>query len=101
MPSALDPGDTIAAQASPRGPAARSIVRLSGPKAFPIALAGFSTSEGPGSPRRVELPGSHAGYLKAHGIAAPLAGHDGAVAWPAIVHRQDVAEIHFTGSAAL
>ena len=51
-PLGLDLEDTIAAVASPRGPAARSIVRLSGPEALSIALAGFTPSD-----RLESLPG--------------------------------------------
>ena len=37
----FDPTDTIAAVASPPGPGFRGLVRLTGPEAWPIALAGF------------------------------------------------------------
>ena len=37
----LDPNDTIAAVSSPPGPGFRGLLRLSGPEAWSIALAGF------------------------------------------------------------
>ena len=101
MPSALDPSDTIAAQASAPGPAARSIVRLSGPKAFPIALAGFSTggSSAPPAPRRAAR--LHTGYLKVTGLRPRLPIMVAQWPGPRSYTGQDVAEVHFTGSVPL
>jgi tRNA modification GTPase len=97
---ALDPNDTIAAIASPPGPAARGIVRLSGPNAHAIALAGFEPSgcAKPTSRRRASIrPGS----LKVGGLR-PLLPVMMSI-WPAprTYTGQDVAEIHLVGSAPL
>src|SRR5436853_373116 len=55
MLAALDPNDTIAAVASPPGPAARGIVRLSGPEAWPIVLGSFLPARERPPPRRPEI----------------------------------------------
>lgn len=49
MPT-LDPEDTIAAIASPPGPSARGLVRLSGPSAWSIVAGVVRFDEGPASP---------------------------------------------------
>ena len=67
----FDPGDTIAALASPPGPAARSIIRLSGPKAHAIALAGFSASPHATSKHR-RLATLRCGMLLVSGLRRPL-----------------------------
>lgn len=91
----MDPNDTIAAIASPPGPAARGIVRLSGPRAWAIALEGFrSDSEWP-PPRRPEI---RPGELRIDGLR-PLVPASVAL-WPAprTYTGQDIAEIHLVGS---
>jgi tRNA modification GTPase len=99
--SALDPCDTIAAPATAPGPAARSIVRLSGPQAFPIALAGFSTCESNlrVSPRRAAR--LRAGCLKVTGLRPILPVMLAQWPGPRSYTGQDVAEIHLTGSVPL
>jgi tRNA modification GTPase len=98
----LDPGDTIAAPASAPGPAPRSIVRLSGPKAFAIALTGFSASPNPtrsATPRRSARlrPGS----LRVKGLRPPLPVMLAQWPGPRSYTGQDVAELHFTGSVPI
>ena len=88
--------------ASPPGPAARSIVRLSGPKAFPIALAGFSPSSSarPSAQRRAA---QHpiAGCLKVTGLRPLLPVMLALWPGPRSYTGQDVAEIHLIGSVPL
>src|SRR5690606_39263727 len=89
--------DTIAAIASPPGPAARGLVRLSGPEAVQIAR-GVVQREGdpaPSPPR----PSWHRGTIDLDGT--PL---DAALAlWPGTrtYTGQPMAEIHTTGSPPL
>jgi tRNA modification GTPase len=99
--SALDPNDTIAAPATAPGPAARSIVRLSGPRALSIALAGFSPggSTWPSKPRRAAR--LRAGCLKVTGLRPLLPVMVAQWHGPRSYTGQDVAEIHLTGSAPL
>jgi tRNA modification GTPase len=99
-PLALDPGDTIAAIASPPGPAARCIVRLSGPNALAIALSGFSPR-----PSDSAFPGRsasiRAGSLKVSGLRPLLPVMVAAWPGPRSYTGQDVAEIHLIGSVPL
>ena len=98
MSISLDPNDTIAAVASPPGPAARGIVRLSGPMAWSIVLADFIPDREEPPPRRPELrPGS----LRVDGLR-PLLPVMLAL-WPAprTYTGQDVVEIHLVGSPPL
>ncbi|MFI5458624.1 MAG: tRNA modification GTPase [Isosphaerales bacterium] len=99
MPVALDPNDTIAAVASPPGPAARGIVRLSGPEALAIALDGFLPDSGEIPPRRCAV--ARAGSLRLDGLR-PLLPATLAL-WPAprTYTGQNVAEIHLVGSTPL
>jgi tRNA modification GTPase len=94
----LDPEDTIAAPASAPGPAARSIVRLSGPKAFSIALTGFSPSPSPkpSTPRRSAR--LRAGSLRMKGLRPTLPVTLAQWPGPRSYTGQDVAELHFTGA---
>ncbi len=101
MPSVLDPSDTIAAQASTPGPAARSIVRLSGPKAFSIALAGFSNSASTGPSARRRAARLDAGYLQVIGLRPLLPVLMAQWPGPRSYTGQDVAEVHLTGSVPL
>ncbi len=99
MPVALDPNDTIAAVASPPGPALRGIVRLSGPAALAIALADYTPATA------LELPPRRArmssGSLRVAGLR-PLLPVMLAL-WPAprTYTGQDVVEIHLVGAVPL
>jgi len=99
MPVALDPNDTIAAVASPPGPASRGIVRLSGPEALAIALEGFVPGRDETLPRRCAV--ARAGSLRLDGLR-PLLPATLAL-WPAprTYTGQNVAEIHLVGSTPL
>ena len=98
MLAALDPNDTIAAVASPPGPAARGIVRLSGPAAWSIVLGSFLPERQAPPPRRAEL---RSGSLRVDGLR-PLLPVMLAL-WPAprTYTGQDVVEIHLVGSPPL
>jgi tRNA modification GTPase len=98
MFAALDPNDTIAAIASPPGPGARGIVRLSGPEAWPIVLGSFHPDRELPPPRRPEL---RTGCLRVDGLR-PLLPVKLAL-WPAprTYTGQCVAEIHLIGSPPL
>jgi tRNA modification GTPase len=91
----MDPNDTIAAVATPPGPAARGIVRLSGPRAWPIALDGFRPEADWPPPR---FPEMRAGELRIDGFR-PLVPAMVAL-WPAprTYTGQAIAEIHIVGS---
>lgn len=95
---ALDPNDTIAAIASPTGPAARGIIRVSGPHAWSVALADFEPDRPgplPKRPTRVE------GHYRLDGLAPRLPA---AIAlWPAprTYTGQELAELHTIGSPPL
>ncbi len=99
-PLGLDLNDTIAAVASPRGPAARAIVRLSGPDALSIALAGFTPSE-----ESKSLPGGIAilgpGSLKVTGLRPVLRVTMALWPGPRSYTGGPLAEIHLTGSAPI
>jgi tRNA modification GTPase len=97
--NALDATDTIAAIATPAGPGLRGIVRVTGPNAWAVALAGFD--EDPGSPGLPTRPERRTGRfrLEGWGRAVPVA----VSLWPG--HRtytgQPLAEIHAPGSPPL
>jgi len=94
----FDPTDTIAAVASPPGPGLRGLVRLAGPSAWAIALAGFDEDGGAGAPERAEL---RTGRLKVDGSSRSLPAS--IALWPAprTYTRQPLAEIHTVGSPPL
>jgi tRNA modification GTPase len=98
MSVVLDPLQTIAALASPAGPAARGIVRLSGVNAWSIALDSFLPDRELPLPRRPEL---RTGHLRVDGLR-PLLPATVAL-WPAprTYTGQHVAEIHLVGSPPL
>jgi tRNA modification GTPase len=98
MSISLDPNDTIAAVASPPGPAARGIVRLSGPAAWSIVLAGFIPDREEPPPRKPEL---RSGSLRVDGLRPLLPVW--LALWPAprTYTGQDVVEIHLIGSPPL
>jgi tRNA modification GTPase len=99
MPATLDPNDTIAAVSTAAGPAVRSIVRLSGPRAISIALDGFIPDRKQSLPER--LPAVRPGRLKVDGLRPFLPAL--LALWPAprTYTRQNVAEIHLVGSTPL
>jgi tRNA modification GTPase len=92
----LDPSDTIAAIATAPGPAARGIVRLSGPAAWEIALSGFAAQDVPRPDSR------HAsrfdGRLSITGPRVPLRAAISLWPGPKTYTGQQLAEIHTTGS---
>jgi tRNA modification GTPase len=94
----MDPTDTIAAVATPSGPAERGIVRLSGPKAWAIALEGFRPESDWPPPRRAEM---RPGELRIDGLRPTVPV--GLSLWPAprTYTGQDIAEIHLVGSPPL
>jgi len=99
MSVALDPNDTIAAIASPPGPALRGIVRMSGPRALSIALEDFLSDGGEARPqRRARI---YVGSKRVLGLR-PLLPVMLAL-WPApkTYTGQDVAEIHLVGATPL
>jgi tRNA modification GTPase len=94
----LDPSDTIAAIASPPGPALRGIVRLSGPDAPRIATAGFAPDHpGPWKNR----PQHRTGRLQVSGLHAGV--NAAILRWPGskTYTGQPSAEIHATGSVPI
>lgn len=98
MPAALDTSDTIAAVATAPGPAARAIVRLSGPRAFEIARVGFSPSL---AREPTQGPTVEPGTLVIEGFGPRLPVR--LALWPAprTYTGQDVAELHTIGSPVL
>src|ERR1700722_17985423 len=99
MPVALDTNDTIAAIASPPGPALRGIVRLSGPAAISTPLESFI-------PRYDELlpPGRArvvSGSMRVDGLRPLLPVMLGLWAAPRTSTSQDLAEIHLVGASPL
>ncbi|WP_182830356.1 tRNA modification GTPase [Tautonia rosea] len=95
--AAFDTTDTIAAIASPPGPALRGLVRLSGPEALTIAWAIVELAEGSEPDRN--RPSWRTGTIDLDGL--PL---DASVTfWPGsrTYTGQPMAEIHTTGSPPL
>lgn len=71
---ALDPTDTIAASATPPGGGVRGLVRVTGPRAFGVALAGFEPlDQPPADPPGWPRPERRAGRLRVDGLRRPLA----------------------------
>ena len=91
----MDPNDTIAAVATPPGPAARGIVRLSGPRAWPIALDGFRPETDWPPPRYPEM---RAGELRIDGLRPLVPAM--MTLWPAprTYTGQAIVEVHMVGS---
>lgn len=93
----LDPSDTIAAIASPPGPAVRGLVRLSGPgsRGVALALVRIGGDEEPSPIRPSWTPGTI--DLEGRPLDASL------VLWPGdrTYTGQPMAEIHSTGSPPL
>ncbi len=79
----LDPSETIAAIASPRGPAERGIVRLSGPEAIPIGTSCFDPTGSNPADRDLtglDRPAWILGRFRFPEIARPVPG--GLAVWP-------------------
>jgi tRNA modification GTPase len=98
MAVSLDPADTIAAVASPAGPALRGIIRLSGPLAHSIALAAFSSSASEALPPRAAIL---RGALQVDGLRPPLPVDVACWHEPRSYTGQNIAEIHLIGSPPL
>jgi len=96
--AALDPQDTIAAVASPPGPGARGLIRLSGPDAWTIALDRFHSDVDAPLPRRAEV---RHGSLRLDGLRPRLPAMIALWPGPQTYTSQDVAEIHTLGAAPL
>ena len=96
--SLLDPADTIAAVASPPGPGFRGLVRLSGPDAWPIALAAFTPDRAEPLPAR---PERRTGHLAVDGLRPPLPSAIALWPGPRTYTGQPLAEIHTVGSPPL
>jgi tRNA modification GTPase len=98
MSISLDPNDTIAAISSPPGPAARGIVRLSGPRAWAVALDGFRPDSEWPTPRYPEI---RRGEMRVDGLRPPLPVM--LALWPAprTYTGQALAEVHLVGSPPL
>ena len=94
----LDPDDTIAAIASPAGPGLRGLVRLTGPDAWAVAMAGFEADGGLAAPTRAER---REGRLQVDGLRSPLAVAIGFWPGPRTYTGQPLAEIHAPGSPPL
>ena len=94
----LDLSETIAAIASPSGPAARGIVRLSGRDAPEIARRHFENLGDPFPPSR---PSRRVGLLQVAALKSPL--RVALVLWPGSKSYtgQPLAEIHTVGSAPI
>ncbi len=94
----LDPSDTIVAISSHPGPAARGIVRLSGPEALTIALDAF---EGDGPSPVPGRPTVYPGRIRLDDPPASLPAT--LVLWPGprSYTGQAVAEVHTIGSPPL
>ena len=94
----LDSNDTIAAIASPAGSGVRGIVRLSGPEAWSVALAGFIPDVSAPLPRRAEV---RSGRYRLEGLRPTLPAS--ITLWPAprTYTGQAIAEIHTVGSPPL
>ena len=91
----MDILETIAAIATPPGPSARGIVRLSGPRAWPIALESFQPDRPWPAPRYPEIG---PGKLAIDGLTPHLPAM--LALWPAprTYTGQAIAEIHVVGS---
>jgi tRNA modification GTPase len=96
--ASLDPQDTIAAVASPAGNGLRGLIRLSGPKAWAIALHGFVPDHDAPLPRRAEI---RHGSLRVDGLRPQLPATVALWPSPRTYTGQNIAEIHTHGSPPL
>jgi tRNA modification GTPase len=94
----IDPEATIAAIASPSGPALRGIVRLSGPLAWPIALEAFQAARDGPLTRRSAV---RHGLISLPGLHSPLPATVALWRGPHSYTAEDVSEIHTLGSPPL
>jgi tRNA modification GTPase len=94
----LDLDATIAAIASPPGPALRGIVRLSGPRAWPIALGAFDGGAHDLQHRRAAVS---RGLIRLDCLHAPLPATVELWPGPHSYTAEDVSEIHTYGSYPL
>ncbi|HWE40193.1 MAG TPA: tRNA modification GTPase [Isosphaeraceae bacterium] len=94
----LDPADTIAAISSPAGAGVRGIVRLSGPRAWAIALETFRADEPGPLPRRPEW---RPGRLRVDGLRPTLPAMVALWPGPATYTGQELAEVHMPGALPL
>lgn len=93
--SLLDPNDTIAAIASPTGPAVRGIIRLSGPAAWEIAREGFTPDIDRPLPKRAEL---REGMLRVDGLRPTIPASIAFWPGPRTYTGQPLAEVHTLGA---
>lgn len=95
----LDPTDTIAAIAGPAGPGARGLVRVSGPRAWEVALAGFGPATG--GPIDTRRPSRVEGRYRLDGLRPALPA--ALLLWPGprTYTGQPMAEAHTIGSPPL
>lgn len=98
MSIALDPNDTIVAVSSPPGSSARGLVRISGPRAWAVALEGFEPAEPWPPPRH---PEARAGDLRVAGLRPTLPARLALWPGPRTYTGQDLAEVHMVGSPPL
>jgi tRNA modification GTPase len=94
----FDSLDTIAAIASPPGPSIRGIVRLTGPRAWEIALEGFDDQTGHDRTAHAEV---RSGRKRVSGIGPSLPVSVTLWREPNTYTGQTLAEIHTVGSAPL
>jgi tRNA modification GTPase len=89
--------DTIVAVSSAAGPAARAIVRISGPRTRAVVDTLFSASDPHSSPERHLVPGS----IRLAGVHSPLPADLYLFPSPHSYTGQDLAELHTIGSPPL
>jgi tRNA modification GTPase len=94
----FDPADTIVAVASPAGQGFRGLLRLTGPDAWAIALAGFSTEGKPALPNQAARL---TGRLTLEGLRPALPAAVALWPGPRTYTGQPLAELHTVGSPPL
>ena len=95
----LDPADTIVAVSSPPGPGQRGLVRLTGARAWALALDGFATDESEARPvARAEV---RMGRLTVDGLRPTLPAMIALWPGPRTYTGQPLAEIHTVGAPPL
>ncbi len=98
----LDPADTIAAIASPPGPALRGVIRLSGPNAWKVALTDFVLDSGQRVPDRLKRrSGRVKGEYRLESLRPLLPVSLLFWSGPRSYTGQDTVEVHTTGSVPL
>lgn len=91
----MDLHETIAAIATPPGPSTRGIVRLSGPRAWPIALESFRPDRPWPAPRFPEI---RSGKLAIDGLGPRVSAMVSLWPAPRTYTGQEIAEIHLIGA---